>query len=163
MVTLVCLVFWMFAFKYYELALKLDKHLGGAKNENCCKARNLNRVMLINIFFWPAIEQIFYLIINFNRSVETPLAVYIIGSIIGLVQLFPLPISCVVTYLAFNKITRVTKDSAFETKPHMMYLNIAAQALASLSAILLFISIFSRSEALTNTMYIMMALVGLAD
>jgi hypothetical protein len=30
MVTLECLVFWMFAFRYYELAQKLEKLLGNS-------------------------------------------------------------------------------------------------------------------------------------
>lgn len=69
MVTFESLVVWMFAFRYYELAQKLDKLLGEGK-ENKKYAKKLNLVMLINIYFWPTLEAVFYLLVNYNREVK---------------------------------------------------------------------------------------------
>ena len=110
MVTGLCTVCWVFAFKYYELSLMLDKFL--ANNEiNKSKAKNLNRFMLVNILVWPVIESGIYLSINLNRHKKNLVALEFVGGIIGLISMLPLPISCALTTIAFRKITEITENS----------------------------------------------------
>ena len=54
MVTGLCTVLWMFAFKYYELSLMLDKFLADSEI-NKSQAKFWNYFMLVNILVWPIV------------------------------------------------------------------------------------------------------------
>ena len=76
--------------------------------------------------------------------------------------MLPLPVSCIVTAIAFDKITKITKDSRFQTNQNLMRLNIVAQALASTCAIILVLAYISKNTYFTTTIYVVFAVVDLA-
>ena len=114
MITLVNLVFWMFAFKYYELSLKLCKILKPMQTQSSITPRTINRFMLINIFVWPLIENIFFAIVASKPeeySTNGFTFVKFMAIFAGIIEILPLPISCTVTWLAFRRIQTITDGS----------------------------------------------------
>lgn len=126
MVTFVELVFWIFAFKYFELSMKLRKMIEGQQPKTRLNPKLANRVIITYILLLPLLVNICYIIASLNNTVGVKNFVNIMGFIFAILELVPYPVTCCVTWIAFKEITKVTDNSQFETKPRMIKLNIAA-------------------------------------
>ena len=116
--------------------------------------------MLVNIFLWPCLYNIVYFIIVVGREEITPYLSNVAFAFL-ILQVLPLPIACALTARAFSKISWLTEGSQFETKPTIMKLNIFAQALASICALLMAATYLSENSKFTSTIYMLFAAVDL--
>ena len=159
MVMFVELVLWIFAYRYYDCSLNLSKILDPEHREPRVPRKTFNKFMIANILFWPIVEMIFYMLYRPGQHG----AIEFLGILCAIIMLFPLPLSCYVTYISFDKIRKLSIRSEFKTQNSMMLLNIITQALASVVALLTLASLYAGAIELISAIYCLMGITSLAQ
>ena len=159
MVTCIELVLWIFAYRYYDCSLNLSKILDPNHKEPRVSRKTFNKFMFANILFWPFCEMIFYLLYTPGHLGF----VEVMGILCGIIQLFPFPVCCYVTYISFEKIRKLSIQTEFKTQNSMMLLNIITQGLASFVALLTFVSLYAGRVAFVSAIYCLMGLTSITQ
>ena len=100
-VALTTYIHWQFAYKYWELSFRVESIFRRETHLDLSRQMSANRVVLFNIFFWPALSTLMFPIVKLVQANLFMTSLYYIGL---WTQLIIDPLSCYVLWSAFRRI-----------------------------------------------------------